>query len=401
MKQEPALQTEPYMAFVLDDITQRSVSDLVHQKGWEVSRIFEGGIEKAIKTLQEIATPELLVIDLSDAIDPVEQILELGTVCDAGVRLICLGTTNDVTLYRALLELGVEEYLLKPIDPAALDHAVERALTVEEDKPEPEEEVNGEVMSIVGALGGVGASSIALNLAWDAAHSKGKKVALVDMDLHFGTLALSLDLEPGKGFREALENPSRIDSLFLDRAMVKLDENLHILASETDIDISTHFGSDALEMLMERLRQKFDLVIVDLPRTLLPDFGELLSHIGKLAVISDLSLAGMRDSLRISRFAKKYMEEDNLYILANRVGENKERELAQKEFEKGIECSLLSAIPFDAKAFALADMQAEPLVKAATKSKAAQSLEAFFDLYQANGEVEREKIPFWKKILKG
>ncbi|WP_135077226.1 AAA family ATPase [Terasakiella sp. SH-1] len=392
--------TEPFMAFVQDDITTHSLGDIVSLQGWNRNRIFDGGIDLAIATLGDIHTPELLVIDLTGCQDPLGKINQLASVCEAGVRLVCLGTTNDVALYRDLLDMGVEDYLLKPIDRETLEHALQRAMEKPEENPQVEAGCEGEVISVLGALGGVGASSIALNMAWALSGRYSQKVALVDMDLHFGTIALSLDLEPGKGFREALENPSRIDSLFLERAMVKVNENLSILACETDLAMTCQFETEALDLLIERLRQKFDLVILDIPRMLLPQCGELLAGLGKMLVVSDLSLAGMRDCLRISRYAKDYMVDDNLMVLANRVGENKERELSPKEFEKGVERSLSAHLPFDAKGFAAAEMQGSPLLEVAAKSKAGQSLSPFIRSLVDHGEDVEKSPSFWRKLFK-
>lgn len=390
---------EPFMAFIRDDVTQQSLIDIVKGQGWNENRIFEGGISRAIETLREIDTPELLVIDLSDCTDPVDQITQLASTCDAGVRLVCLGTVNDVELYRALLDMGVEDYLLKPIDPEILSHAIKRVNEVIVETPNLNNDFEGDVISVIGALGGVGASSMALNMAWDLSQNKNKRVALVDLDLHFGTIALAMDLEPGKGFREALENPSRIDSLFLDRAMVKVNERLSLLACETDIATRFKFDSAALDLLIERLRQKYDLVIIDVVRSLLPDCGDILAKLGKVVVVTDLSLAGMRDGLRISNFAKSHMIEDNLLLVANRVGENKERELSAKEFEKGVEQSLSAVLPFDVKGFGRAEMEGSPLIKVAKKSKAALVMKTFFENFVDEDEKSGKTNSIWRKIF--
>jgi len=391
--------SEPYMAFVQDDITNRSLIDVVGLQGWNTNRIFEGGIDQAIEMLCELPTPQLLIIDVTSCMDPIEKISELASVCDAGVRLVCLGTMNDVTLYRNLLDMGIEDYLLKPIDPETLEHAVNRASTEKDYSPKQEEIAEGDVISIVGAIGGAGATSAAMNMAWDAAQNKSKRVALVDLDLHFGTIALSLDLEPGKGFHEALENPSRIDSLFLERAMVKVNDNFQILACETEINTMCQFGNEALDLLVERLRQKFDLVILDVPRMLLPQIGDLLARLGKFILVSDLSLAGMRDSLRMVRFAKDYMTADDLLLVANRCGENKERELSEKEFEKGVEKELNAIVPYDPKAFSAAELQATPLMKVACKSKSAKAMHGLFAKVIQTDDAESENKSFWKKMF--
>src|SRR3546814_13854078 len=75
--------------------------------------------------------------------------------------------------------------------------------------------------AVIGARGGVGASTIATSLAWLLSERGKRATALLDLDVHFGTGAPALDLEPGRGPTDAIENPSRLDRLFIERAMVK------------------------------------------------------------------------------------------------------------------------------------------------------------------------------------
>ncbi|WP_424648021.1 AAA family ATPase, partial [Enterobacter hormaechei] len=90
-------------------------------------------------------------------------------------------------------------------------------------------------VGVIGTRGGVGASTIATSIAWLLADKEKRSTALLDLDVHFGTGALSLDLEPGRGLTDAIENPSRIDGLFIERAMVKATENLSVLSAEAPI----------------------------------------------------------------------------------------------------------------------------------------------------------------------
>src|SRR5205085_6436501 len=101
--------------------------------------------------------------------------------------------------------------------------------------------------------GGVGATTAAVSCAWLMATEQRERVALVDLDLHFGTVALKLDLDPGSGLCEALEQPSRIDSLFIERAMVKVTDNLRVLAAEASA--TQHLDAGAVDMLLHELRR--------------------------------------------------------------------------------------------------------------------------------------------------
>ena len=107
---------------------------------------------------------------------------------------------------------------------------------------------------------------LATSVAWLIAHERRRRVALVDLDLQFGTVALSLDLEPSHGLREALENPNRIDGLFMDRVLVQHSERLFVLSAEESPDETLLLDYGAVELLMTELRNKFHYVVVDVPR---------------------------------------------------------------------------------------------------------------------------------------
>ena len=142
----------------------------------------------------------------------------LAEVCDEGTQVIALGDINDVELYRSLIGHGVHDYLVKPVSAETVAAALTRAERGPNGEPAPK---IGRLIAVIGARGGVGATTVATNLAWTLAHDHDMRVALVDLDLFFGTCGLALDLELGRGFREALENPARVDSLFIERAMVQ------------------------------------------------------------------------------------------------------------------------------------------------------------------------------------
>ena len=366
---------EPFMAFVLDDVSARVTEKAVQDMGWQSSRVISGGLDKALTSIAEVGTPDLLIVDLSECEDTIAAVEQLATVCHVGVSLICLGQINDVKLYRHLMEMGVADYLLKPFDQETLRDSLERATLQEEPVLLEKPEYEGKVYSVIGCCGGSGASVIAQNFAWDFAYEKNKKTLLVDLDLYFGTQALSLDLEPGRGFHEALQSPERIDSLFLERAIVKKDKKFHLLACEAEIEQSAHFRPEAIEVLLENLQQNYEVIIIDVPRSLFLEYADILSETSETILVSNLSLAGMRDSLRLRRFIQSMKSPKDIHLIGNKVGENKERDLSPKEFEKGVDCALEGLIPFEGRTFAKADIQSGCLLSMKGKSKASQAIQ--------------------------
>ena len=249
MKPAQRPDAEPFPAFVVDDVTRETLDLLAKQEQWPGTQIFSGGIAAAIEALESRSSPKLLVVDLADSDEPLADVHLLAEVCDAETTVIAIGVTNDVQLFRSLLDAGVADYLVKPVIFAAFQNAI---LVLSNTRTETEEGGSGRLVTIVGARGGVGASTLAVNSAWLISHEQKQRVALVDVDLQFGTVSLSLDLAPSRGFRAALENPERVDDLFVASVLVTKSENLYVLGAEEALDEDLAFDPRGLHrMIME------------------------------------------------------------------------------------------------------------------------------------------------------
>ena len=355
-------------------------------------------MQEAIEALAGVSTPHVLVIDISNSNDPLNDIGSLAEVCDAGTRVIALGNINDVNLFRNLVALGVQDYLLKPVTTEALNALVVKAAE-EPAAAEPEETRAGRLIAVIGARGGVGASTIAVNTAWLMAHEQKLRVAIVDLDLYFGTVALSLDLEPGRGFREALENPNRIDGLFIERALVRESDNLFILGAEEALENDFNFDPAAIELLLEKLRCDFDCVIVDFPRAVVTANAYILSAASAVAVVSDASLAGMRDTLRLVAFTKRVTPAAAVKVVINRFGAAKKGELSKEDFERGAGLKIDHVIPQEPGVAAISAGVGKPLVEVAKRSRLVTALRKLSSDLSAV-EDEPTKAPFWQRFLK-
>lgn len=389
----------PFLAVVGDDVTHNVMVRIVSENGWSEEQVLEGTAAQAADALADIPTPAKLVIDLSGSADPIADIEALAQVCMNDTRLIALGDVNDLHLYRHLMDMGVQEYLLKPVTFDDVNAAINRLDVVEPDPQTPDQPPQqGRLVAVIGARGGVGASTVAANIAWMMAHEQGLRVALVDLDLYFGTLALALDMEPGMGFREALENPSRIDGLFIERAMVRESENLYVLAAEEGLENSFSFDPKALDRLLETLRADFDCVIIDLPRFAARSQISTLIPPAAVVVVSDPTLAGMRDTQRLTKLVKTVTPESELSVVVNRVGKSKNGELTIKDFEGGAELIIDHQIPLDMKTQILAEGAGKTLGEVGKSSKMAQALRKLSQKVSGS-EVEFSRAPFWKRLV--
>ncbi len=332
------------VAFTQDESTQTALSNLsLHGVAPHLS-VVPGGLSTAVAA----GAPDcaVLLVDISDSPDPVADIQHLT---ERGANhIVATGPVNDVTLFRALTDAGAMDYLVSPI----VEEELARALTAKRRGEVAEiTELTSVSTAIIGARGGVGATTVSVSVAWLLAHEYGQRTALLDLDLQFGTCALALDLLPGRGLREALEAPDRIDSMFISSAMVNESENLHVLGGEEPLEDSLFVTPDGIEMLYTSIEPDFNHLVIDLPRSLVTFQRPLLARMSNILLVSDLSLSGMRDTVRLKNLVKEASPDSSVGIVIVE-GQDKKTTIGQSDFERGIETKIEFHIPFDARSAA-------------------------------------------------
>lgn len=341
---------EPFNAFVCDDDTLELIRVAANDMGWPIEKCNKGGLRNAVQSLSVSASPNILFVDMSESGDPINDINALAEVCEPGTVVIAAGQVNDVRLYRDLLSSGIQDYLLKPLslDQVRESLTMAQAMLAAPKHAEMLDDKPHHMMAVVGVRGGVGASLVSTSLAWAMSEQAARQTALLDLDVHFGTGALTLDLEPGRGLIDAIDNPSRIDGLFIERAMVRASDKLSLLSAEAPIHQPVLTDGSAFFQLEEELRGAFEMTIVDLPRHVLVPFPHLVSEAGTIVLVSDVTLAAARDTIRLLSWFKQNTPGARVVLVANKF-QSAVGELSRKEFESSIERPIDVVIPFDPK----------------------------------------------------
>jgi pilus assembly protein CpaE len=351
--------------------------------------VLEGGIAAALEA--PIPDAPVTIVDVSASPDPVTDIAMLSEVTKG--RIVGMGPVNDVAFYRTLIAAGADDYLVvPPTDDMLID-----ALTPPKIEVEVEESDECRIISVVGARGGVGSTNVAVNVAWHLAHNYNLRTGLVDLDLHFGTCALSLDLLPGRGLRDALDNPERIDPLFIASAMVNESENLFILGGEEPLESKSELNSYAIDPLMSALRANFGALVFDMPKNVAVAHPTMMQESAAVLLVTDFSLAGMRDVLRLKSFVKDFCPNTKTEIVAV-AAKDKTGSLSQRDFEKGIEGKVDYVIPYDPKLAAEAANGGKAISAMAGGGKAVgKTLTAIADSIVGDLEKVEKKKGWWKK----
>ncbi|MDI1297535.1 MAG: pilus assembly protein CpaE [bacterium] len=389
---------DPFHAFVCDDHSFDLVRSVAAELGWAPEKVNKGGMRNAVQSLSITASPQILFVDMSESGDPLNDINSLAEVCEPGTVVIAAGQVNDVRLYRDLVASGIQDYLLKPFGADQLRDALAQAQAVFMAPRDAAPERPHVTVATIGTRGGVGASSIATSVAWMLSEKKKRPTALLDLDVHFGTNALAMDLEPGRGLTDAIENPSRIDGLFIERAMVRASDTLAILSAEAPISQPMMTDGGAYYQLLEEFRAAFECSVIDLPRNMLIQHPHLMTDVNVTLLVTELTLAAARDTIRILSWLKSNAPQSRILVVANRVHPGSP-EISRKDFEQSIERKVDVVIPFDLRIAAQAAKLGKTLAETAKGSKVGAACASLLDeiLGAAPEEVVAGAKPARKK----
>jgi pilus assembly protein CpaE len=371
-------------------------------KGFGDNVVYQGDIDAASAFLKNNPSPKVLCVDIASAETAPAALDRLADVCDPDIKVIVSGKINEYSFYCWLVEVGITNYLLKPFTLAMLETTYAKAAEVRSAATiaaAAEEKKDGKVISVIGTRGGVGATTVVVNLAWILANHHKQKTAILDFDPQLGTVALALDVEPGRGLREALEKPDRIDGLFMDRVMVKLDEQLSILSTEEGLEDNIAASQAASEALMKQTRPKFSHIVIDVPRHLSPYTRHALGHADHIVCVTEYTIMGLRESLRYLEYCRDMLKRTPVFV-GNRTGMAGKHQMPQAEFEKGLGVKIAYNIPFviDAHAAATAG---ELLAETAKNSPATKALHALAAQFVDGAEAKEKESAGKSKSLLG
>ena len=384
---------DPFAAYICDETALDVLRPVVIELGWQPEKCNKGGLRNAVQSLSVSASPNILMVDLSESGDPLNDINALAEVCEPGTVVIAIGQVNDVRLYRDLISSGIHDYLLKPLSAAVLRDSLNNAQAVfaAPRGGEGEQVKNHISAAIIGTRGGVGASTLATSLAWHYSADKRMPTALLDLDVHFGTGALTLDLEPGRGLTDAIDNPSRIDGLFIERAMIRANDNLAILSAEAPINSPLMTDGAAFLQLQEEFRHAFEMTLIDLPRNMLINFPHVLNEVNVAAVGCEMTLASARDTIRILSWLKTNAGHVTPLVIANRVQPGT-AEISKADFEASIERKIDVSIPLDQKAASAAAKLGKTVIDASGSSKMSAGIKQAASQIIGLGETDSEDV---------
>ena len=335
------------------------------------TQIRVGGVAAAVEAYQHEPTPPLIIVEcLKDPQTLLWEVDQLAEVCDAGTKVVVIGATNDILLFRELMRRGVSEYLVAPLQPLQLIAAIGGLFS------DPAQPFVGRSIAFVGARGGAGASSVAHNTAYAMSERIGANTVIVDYDLPFGTAGLDFNQDPLNGVADALSQPDRLDQVLLDRMMVRCTDKLSLFAAPATLDTDWDISPEAFEEVTTQIRSTAPFVVLDLPHLWSGWMRRTLIAADEVVVVATPDLASLRNAKNMIDLIRQGRPNDAPpRLVLNQVGVPGRPEIPAKEFGAalGVHPSLI--IPFDPKVFGAAANNGQMILDSGAKSKAADAFQ--------------------------
>jgi pilus assembly protein CpaE len=258
---------------------------------------------------------------------------------------------------------------------------------------------------VIGARGGVGATTTAITIAGMLGARLKEEVLLIDFDLHYGSLMLSLDLEAIDALREALDQPDRIDALFIQKVEQKKGEYLYAIGAEEAPSGGFQARPHAANDFLRQVHRRFRWVVADVPRGDPVIQRQVIEASTDILLIADLSLPGVRDAMRLQQLVHDVSPNAKLHLATGGVLDARRSAVKVADVERTLKRKVDCQIPADALAALAAVNFGKPLAEAAPNSaivKALRPLVAGLDgLSSGRGGAPKGAASLMQRFMQG
>jgi pilus assembly protein CpaE len=356
--------------------------------------IKRGGMPAAIEAYRTVPTPNVIIIETDGSIDILAGLDQLATVCDAGTRVVVIGNENDDVPYRELVRRGVSDYVVGPVDTLDVVRTIcglfsaSEAVTV------------GRIIAIVGAKGGVGASTVAHNVAWAIARDVALDSVVIDLDLAFGTAGLDYNKDPLQGVANAVFSGERPDTAYIERLLAKCTDHLSLLAAPATLERVYDFGDQAFDAIFDTLRMTTPCIVLDIPHQWSGWTRRALTGADDILIVAEPDLANLRNTKNMLNVLKASRPNDRppLYCL-NQVGMPKRPEITPSEFAKAIGDQPIASVPFDPRMFGTAANNGQMIAEISERHRASRMFVEIAQQLTGRGDVKKSRGSFLSPIL--
>lgn len=350
-------------------------------------KVHMGGAAAALEAYRSASTPNVILIETTSKREElIDYLHALAEFCDAGTKVVVTGRMNDIVLYRELMARGVSEYLVAPFTVLDFIRTISRLYTGVGAEPV------GKIVAFIGAKGGVGASTIAHNVAWSIPRELDIQTALVDLDLGFGTAGLDFNQDPPQGIAEAVFAPDRVDSNLIDRLLSRCGDKLGLLAAPASLERVYDFPETAFDAIVEILRASTPCVILDIPHGWTAWMRRLILGADEIVLVATPDLANLRNAKSLLDTIRAARPNDaKPRLILNFMGVPKRPEIAVADFAKAVDLEPQGFINFEPKLFGTAANNGQMIAEVDPANKINETISELARAVTGRTEIRKAK----------
>jgi len=361
--------------------------------GRELERMVLSAGGFRLQTPQDRERSDLFIFDLSEKFD--EEFRMLHSLLTSGEvgEVFVTSDRKDTDLLLKAMRTGAKEFLSQPLDELEVKGALESLRKRFQQSAALREPVHvGQIINVIGAKGGVGTTTVAVNLAMILAEKKkAGSVALVDLNTVFGEIPLFLSVKSNYHWGQISKNVGRLDSTFLLNALSKHPSGVHILPSPSYLNGHPAVTPEIMDRLLTTMKRTFDFTIVDGGQSLDGPGLKAIEMADRVFLITLLSLPCLRNTNNLlkSLASVGVAQTDQVRLVINRF--MKKSDITIKEAEESVHNKIFWSIPNDYKTTMSAINRGKPLYEISPRADITKSLEELADSLLQSGRVVEKK----------
>ena len=369
----------PMLALARTNEVKNALSGLLMERNDIALETLVGRLKTVDQTFVErLSRASLLLVDL-DIEDPEELVPLRQIISESRGRLSVIATSREVTAQgvRELIRQGIDDFVPQPLD----QHSLLDAIDVAKRKARQNRSgmSGGQVITIARAKGGMGATTLAVNLALNLMKPIGKeepkRVGFFDLDLQFGDAALYLDLDPRSDLLDIVQKPTRLDTALLLSAMTEHESGLEVLQAPVEPVPLDALRTETVGRLIDLAQREFDYVVIDLPLALATWHEMVLDMTDKLYLVTQLSVPAIRQTKRLIDILK----DEGLYslpvsIVLNRYVKHFNEHARIRQCSKALDHTIDHYLPEDERTVLEAVNRGVPLTEVRRRARICRTI---------------------------
>ncbi len=371
---------EPIRLMIVDDIpeTCENIKCLLHfEPRIEVIGVATDG-EEAIKKAEKLR-PHIILMDINMPILDGIAATEIISCRVPNSAIIIMSVQGEQEYLRRAMASGAREYIVKPFTSDELIETIYRVYELEKKRqiqaknlPQQGEPYEGKVITVFSTKGGVGKTTLAVNLGVCLAQEYGFSVVLLDLDLQFGDAAVMLNLSPRQTISDLAADFNQLDAQLLESCLARHSSGLRLLAAPSRPEFAELVSASLVEKVIKLLKERYDYIIVDTPGSFTDAGMVALDYAHQILLVVSTDLPTLKNLKLGLEVLDSLHHKDKVKAVLNRA--TPEMGIGPGEVEKTLGLPITGQIPSDGRVVVGGVNKGKPFIIGSPQSRAADSL---------------------------